>query len=112
MSEATAAPPTTTPAAPAARSWRSVLTALELDTRLLGDAAGKAAVQLCQSPDVSKVSGTAPFKSPGGNTITSILLQPQPITKDNLNVVLDAGWIDKATLCKDVQAASAPAACK
>ena len=82
------------------------------DARLLGDAAGKAAVQLCASPDVSKVSGTAPFKSPGGNTITSILLQPQPITKDNLNVVVDAGWIDKATLCKDVQAASAPAACK
>ncbi len=36
--------------------------------------------------------------------MTSIFLQPQPITKDNLSVVLDAGWIDQATLCKDVAA--------
>ena len=36
--------------------------------------------------------------------MTSIFLTPIPITKDNLNVVLDAGWIDQATLCKDVPA--------
>jgi D-xylose transport system substrate-binding protein len=44
--------------------------------------------------------------------MTSVFLQPQPITKDNLNVVLDAGWITKADLCKDVQASSAPPACQ
>src|SRR5262249_24895445 len=65
------------------------------DSRNLGKAAGEAAVQLCTNKDISKVSGTAPFKSPGGNDMTSILLTPQAITKDNLNVVLDAGWIDK-----------------
>jgi D-xylose transport system substrate-binding protein len=46
------------------------------------------------------------FKSPGGNDLTSILLTPLPITKANLNVVLDAGWIDKDTLCQGVTAGS------
>jgi D-xylose transport system substrate-binding protein len=32
------------------------------------------------------------------------LLTPIPITKDNLNVVLDAGWITKANLCQGVTA--------
>ena len=27
--------------------------------------------------------------------MTSILLTPQPITQDNLDVVIDAGWIDE-----------------
>jgi D-xylose transport system substrate-binding protein len=74
------------------------------DARLLGEAAGKAAIALCGDPDITKVTGTAPFSSPGGNTLTSILLTPQAITKDNLDVVLTAKWIDQATLCKDVPA--------
>jgi D-xylose transport system substrate-binding protein len=76
------------------------------DARMLGKAAGDAAIQLCNNPDTSKVSGTAPFKTPGGNTLSTILLQPDPITKDNLNDVLQAGWISKADLCKGVTAGS------
>jgi D-xylose transport system substrate-binding protein len=76
------------------------------DSRLLGKAAGEAATQLCKNADVTKVTGVAPFDSPGGNKLTSILLKPQPITKDNLDVVLDAGWITKADLCKGVTAGS------
>jgi D-xylose transport system substrate-binding protein len=79
------------------------------DSRLLGAAAGAAAVALCSNVDISKVPGVGKFKSPGGNDMTSIQLQPQAITKDNLNVVLDAGWIDKATLCQGVTAGSVPA---
>jgi D-xylose transport system substrate-binding protein len=82
------------------------------DARLLGSNAGDAAMQLCASGDLASVAGTVQFDSPGGNTLTSILLTPQPITKDNLNLVLDAGWITKDALCKDVQAASAPPACQ
>jgi D-xylose transport system substrate-binding protein len=74
------------------------------DARMLGKSAGDAAVALCANPDTSKVAGTAPFTTPGSNTISSILLKPDPITKANLKDVLDAGWIDKATLCKDVPA--------
>jgi D-xylose transport system substrate-binding protein len=58
---------------------------------------------------VAAVAGTAPFTTPEGNEITSILLEPIPITQDNLDVVLDAGWIDEATLCEGVEAGSVAA---
>src|SRR5437867_1703584 len=74
------------------------------DARQLGKSAGDSAMQLCKNTDPSKVSGTAAFKTPGGNTLSSILLTPDPITKDNLNKVLDAGWITKADLCQGVGA--------
>jgi D-xylose transport system substrate-binding protein len=70
------------------------------DARSLGKAAGEAAVQLCKDKDTSKVAGAAAFTTPGGNSLSTIFLKPIPITQANLNVVLDAKWIDKATLCK------------
>jgi D-xylose transport system substrate-binding protein len=76
------------------------------DARMLGKSAGESAVQLCGGTTVDKVTGAAPFDTPGGNKVSSILLQPNPITKDNLNVVLDAGWITKDDLCKGVTAGS------
>ena len=78
------------------------------DARELGKSAGEAAVQLCKDKDIKKVTGTADFASPGGNTLSTILLKPQPITKDNLNVVIDAGWTTKDNVCKDVAAGSVP----
>ena len=74
------------------------------DSRLLGAAAGAAAISLCGGTAVDKIAGASPFTTPGGNTVSGIQLQPNPITKDNLNVVLDAGWITKADLCKGVTA--------
>ncbi len=79
------------------------------DARELGKAAGTAAIQLCSDPDLSKVSGTIQFESPEKNSMTSILLTPIPITKDNLNVVVDAGWITTADLCQGVTAGSVAA---
>jgi D-xylose transport system substrate-binding protein len=76
------------------------------DARELGKAAGEAAVALAQGTALGDVSGVVSFDSPGGNTMTSILLAPIPITQDNLNVVLDAGWIDADTLCQNVPAGS------
>ena len=43
------------------------------------------------------------FDSPGGNQMVSYLLTPIPITKDNLQVVIDAGWITVAELCQGVE---------
>jgi len=74
------------------------------DSRLLGQATGEAAIQLCTSPNPSDVAGTAEFETPGGNTVSSILLDPLPVTNQNLHEVLDAGWIDEATLCQGVPA--------
>ena len=81
------------------------------DARELGKAAGEAAIALCKDKDIKKVSGVVQFKSPGGNDMTSIFLTPIPIKQDNLNVVLDAGWITKDKLCQGVDAAKV-AACK
>jgi D-xylose transport system substrate-binding protein len=78
------------------------------DARMLGDAAAKAALELCNGTTVDKVTGAAPFKTPGGNTVSSILLKPDPITKDNLKDVLDAGWITKDKLCQGVTAGTVP----
>jgi D-xylose transport system substrate-binding protein len=79
------------------------------DARLLGKAAGEAAIALCKDKDVKKVANTVQFDSPGKNKLTSILLKPQPITKDNLNIVLDAKWIAQDKLCQGVTAGSVPA---
>ncbi|MDX2342865.1 MAG: substrate-binding domain-containing protein [Acidimicrobiia bacterium] len=76
------------------------------DARELGKAAGTAAAALAQGTALGSVSGTQVFDSPGGNSMTSILLAPIPITNGNLSVVLDAGWIDEATLCQGVASGS------
>jgi D-xylose transport system substrate-binding protein len=78
------------------------------DSRMLGKAAGEAAVQLCNGTTVDKISGAAPFTTPGGNTVSSILLKADPINKTNLNDVLTAGWITKDVLCKGVTAGAVP----
>jgi D-xylose transport system substrate-binding protein len=94
----------------------------------LGKAAGAAALALCAGtsmasltlpsglidPTVAPKAGLSaqPFKTPGGTTVSSFILQPTPLTADTLQVAIDAGQISKADLCKGVAAASAPAACK
>jgi D-xylose transport system substrate-binding protein len=48
------------------------------------------------------VEGAAPFVTPGGNTVNSILIAPVPVTQANLSVVVDAGWIPLDVLCQGV----------
>ncbi|HEU4354246.1 MAG TPA: D-xylose ABC transporter substrate-binding protein [Actinomycetota bacterium] len=74
------------------------------DARLLGQAAGEAAVLLAQGTALAEIPDTVSFDSPGGNQMTSIFLTPEAITKDNLNVVVDAGWISTDELCQGVEA--------
>jgi len=76
------------------------------DARELGFAAGTAAVALAQGTALGDVEGVVQFDSPGGNSMTSILLEPIAITQDNLDLVVDAGWIDGGTLCQGVEAGS------
>jgi len=44
--------------------------------------------------------------------MTSILLTPLPIIKDNLSAVVDAGWITKEALCQGVTDTSSVPACQ
>ena len=72
------------------------------DSRALGKAAGEIAVALANGTAMDAVEGSAKFSSPSGKELNSVLLKPVPVTKDNLDVVLDAGWISKDTLCAGV----------
>lgn len=73
------------------------------DARELGKAAGEAAVLLAQGTPLDEIPGMVIFDSPGGNQMTSILLVPIPITADNLDVVVDAGWVSVDELCQGVE---------
>jgi D-xylose transport system substrate-binding protein len=72
------------------------------DSRELGRNAGEIAVALAKGTAMSDIAGSAIFTSPSGKRLNSVLLAPQPITQDKLNLVLDAGWISKETLCAGV----------
>ncbi|SMY10292.1 D-xylose ABC transporter substrate-binding protein [Flavimaricola marinus] len=72
------------------------------DSRELGRNAGEIAVALASGTAMSDIEGSATFTSPGGVDVNSMLLAPQPITQDRLNLVLDAGWIAKDVLCQGV----------
>jgi D-xylose transport system substrate-binding protein len=74
------------------------------DSRELGTAAGLAAISLAQGQALADIAGVVQFDSPGGNSMTSILLTPIPITVDNLDVVVDANWITVEDLCQGVAA--------
>jgi D-xylose transport system substrate-binding protein len=74
----------------------------------LGQAAAKAAIEMAEG---KPVTGTKPFKTETGQTQPSLLLPPVAITKDNLNLVVDANWISKGELCNGVTE-NPPAVCK
>ncbi|HJQ77323.1 MAG TPA: substrate-binding domain-containing protein [Acidimicrobiia bacterium] len=76
------------------------------DARELGTAAGEAAVALAQGTPLADIEGVVQFDSPGGNSMTSILLEPIAITQDNLDLVVDAGWITTDQLCQGVEPGS------
>ncbi|MBP1853088.1 D-xylose ABC transporter substrate-binding protein [Rhizobium halophytocola] len=80
------------------------------DSRELGKNAAEIAVELASGTDMDKVANVEKFSGgPKGVEMNSIFLKPLPITKDNLNVVIDAGWISKAEACQGVKAGSVKA---
>ena len=78
------------------------------DSRELGRVAAETAVALAGGTAMDAVEGAAMFTTPGGNEVNSILLAPIPITRDNLQVVVDAGWITQEALCQGVTGGPAP----
>ena len=60
-------------------------------------------LELCANPDIAAVAGTAPFDVAGGQRADVDILRSSGDHPDNLDVVLDAGWIDQATLCQGVE---------
>jgi len=95
----------------------------------LGKAAGAAALQLCAGKKIADVElpaglvleANAPeagnkvqdFKTPGGNTVKSLILKVQPITQENLQLIVDSQWLTKDVLCKNAtDPATAAPICK
>jgi D-xylose transport system substrate-binding protein len=72
------------------------------DARDLGREAAEIAVELAGGTEMSGIDGAEEWESPGGTTLWSKFLEPVPITRDNLDVVVDAGWIDQTALCAGV----------
>lgn len=74
------------------------------DARDLGRAAGEIAVALANGAQMSEIEGAVEWTSPSGVSIWSMFLAPVPVTEDNLDVVVDAGWISVEALCQGVPA--------
>jgi D-xylose transport system substrate-binding protein len=80
------------------------------DSRVLGKIAGEAAVALADGAAMDSLQGVAKFAGgKKGVEMNSILIPPNPITKDNLGDVIDAGWISKEEACAGVAAGSVAA---
>ena len=79
------------------------------DSRDLGRVAGEVAVALSKGGELSDVEGTQEWTSPGGTTMVARFLEPIPVTRDNLGVVVEAGWIGKDALCQGVSAGTVAA---
>ncbi len=95
----------------------------------LGAAAADIAVQLAGGAEFADISvdvaaidpsyassapaagnDAAPFTTPGDVEVTSIILTPIPVTQENLNEPIDAGWVEKDVVCAgDVDTAAVPA---
>lgn len=90
----------------------------------LGQTAGEVAVQLAQGTALADVTAPSdlqdhvfpeagldaqPFTTPGGIDVWSIVLKPTPITRENLNLVIDLGWETKDAVCAGVEAGTVDA---
>jgi D-xylose transport system substrate-binding protein len=83
------------------------------DARELGKAAGSFAARLAAGTKLADIK-EAQVWSGGAKKlpIPSVFLKPLPVTKENLKVVIDAGWVTRQQVCAGVQATKAPSACK
>ncbi|HEX5040398.1 MAG TPA: substrate-binding domain-containing protein, partial [Candidatus Limnocylindria bacterium] len=80
----------------------------------LGKTAAAAALELCKGGDMASVKlpdglidptvapakglTAQPFTTPGGKTVSSFILQPTPLTAENLQLAIDGGQITKEEL--------------
>jgi D-xylose transport system substrate-binding protein len=82
------------------------------DSRVLGKVAGEAAVALANGKKVADVAKGKTFADGAKKVkMSAILIPPTPITRDNLDLVIKAGWITKEKACAGVDASKTPA-CK
>lgn len=82
------------------------------DARELGRRAAAAAVALASGSSAASIEGVVRWNGgPRGLALDAILLEPIAITRANLDVVIDAGWVSRDAVCRGV-AARPPPACQ
>lgn len=79
------------------------------DSRELGKTAAEIASELADGKAMTEIAKVQTFKTKGGVDMNSVFLTPVPITKDNVNLVIEAGWITKDAACQGVKAGSVKA---
>ena len=73
------------------------------DARALGRRAADVALALAAGTPANEIPGAVSWnQGPRGVAVEAILLEPLGITKERLEVVVDAGWIPRETLCANV----------
>jgi len=79
------------------------------DSRDLGKAAGDAAVALASGKKMTEIAGVKPFAGGAKKiTVSGILLNPLPVTKANLDVIIAKGWVKSEEVCAGVKAGAVP----
>ena len=74
------------------------------DARELGKKAAEIAALLADGKKMSDVPGVMQFNDgPKKVEMNSLFLAPLPITRENLAVVIDAGWIKRDEVCQGVK---------
>jgi D-xylose transport system substrate-binding protein len=82
------------------------------DSRALGRAAARVAVARAGGKPPEEIGGARRWKAgPKRLPLDAILLTPVAITRENLDVVIDAGWVTKGAVCRGV-VENAPNACR
>src|SRR5690606_15098145 len=77
------------------------------DARELGKKAAEVALELAGGKALNEVTGVVPFSGgPKGVEMNAFFIAPVAVTQDNLNVVIDAGWVSKDVVCQGVAAGS------
>jgi len=75
------------------------------DARVLGQKAAEIAAMLADGKAMNEIPDSASWSGgPGGVEMNAVFLAPVPVTADNLDVVIDAGWIAKDKVCDGAQA--------
>ncbi len=74
------------------------------DARELGRKAAEVALLLADGKTMSDIPGVVKFAGgPRKVEMNAMFLTPIPIVKDNLNLVIDAGWIKREEVCQGVK---------
>lgn len=82
------------------------------DARALGHRAAEIALALAAGDPAKGFEGVQSWAGgPRGTPVDAILLDPIPITADNLDVVIEAGWVSRQVVCRDA-GPDPPQACR